>query len=492
MDIIVGILIIGFAIFGYKAYEKYNNETGKKLNSNENKSLNLTSEQIKTFDSLNDHYETPKPFSQQIATTSNHDSSYDYPFNRPGTGKHHDYDRSNTNMSPFDNNHVYDEEVSGDIKKEIESMIKQRDDLMNQINNAKKVLVEYSSDSVSFFNDVGYYDFDNPAENSLTIKDELDNLKKEIKELLKSKKAIVFNDGFSYNNSRVEGEKFIAKLSNLGLMAYNSEVENAVKNIKKSNMEISIRRIERVKGQITRAGEIIGLMITDDYHSLRLKELELSYKYIIIKEEERLKEKERKDKLREEKKANDELARKKKELEDKLKKEESHYNNAIKLLQKDDNPDNKKEIIKMKNTLDEIKKGIKDVDYRAANSRAGYVYVISNIGSFGDSVVKIGMTRRLNPEDRVKELGDASVPFGFDTHLMHFSDDAVGVENKLHQHFAKQRVNLVNNRREFFYTTPQEVKKALKKIDGSVVEYNEKVDAEQFKASEKLRKEMFL
>ena len=104
-------------------------------------------------------------------------------------------------------------------------------------------------------------------------------------------------------------------------------------------------------------------------------------------------------------------------------------------------------------------------------------------------MVKIGMTRRLNPEDRIRELGDASVPFNFDIHALHFSEDAVGVESALHRHFAKQKVNLINNRREFFYATPAEVKHVLSTIDGSVLSYTEDPAAEQYRLSESIRSE---
>jgi hypothetical protein len=101
------------------------------------------------------------------------------------------------------------------------------------------------------------------------------------------------------------------------------------------------------------------------------------------------------------------------------------------------------------------------VQARAANIRAGYVYVISNRGAFGERMVKIGLTRRLDPRDRIYELGDASVPFRYDIHALVFSDDAVGLEARLHQALAHVRVNLVNPRREFFYATPGESEPCL-------------------------------
>lgn len=113
--------------------------------------------------------------------------------------------------------------------------------------------------------------------------------------------------------------------------------------------------------------------------------------------------------------------------------------------------------------------------------------LIRNIGSFGQGILKIGMTRRLDPMDRVRELGDASVPFGFDVHALFFSNDAVGVEAELHRRFAHSRVNRVNLRREYFYTTPAEVKTELAKIAGSMLRFVDHPEAEQFHSSEHIR-----
>ncbi|MBB5872781.1 hypothetical protein F4553_006215 [Allocatelliglobosispora scoriae] len=123
------------------------------------------------------------------------------------------------------------------------------------------------------------------------------------------------------------------------------------------------------------------------------------------------------------------------------------------------------------------------MDYRAANVRAGYVYVISNIGAFGEGMVKIGMTRRLEPLDRVRELSDASVPFNFDVHAIFFSNDAVGIESAMHSRLASRRVNLVNQRREFFYVTPHEAKQHLLELAGDLLEYNESPEALEYRQS---------
>ena len=117
-----------------------------------------------------------------------------------------------------------------------------------------------------------------------------------------------------------------------------------------------------------------------------------------------------------------------------------------------------------------------------ANGKAGNVYVISNLGSFGENVFKIGMTRRLNPQDRVNELGDASVPFKFDVHSFIFSEDAVGLEKKLHMILNDKRVNKVNMRKEFFYTTIDDLEKLVTEIEPTA-EFNKTMLAEEFRQS---------
>jgi hypothetical protein len=133
--------------------------------------------------------------------------------------------------------------------------------------------------------------------------------------------------------------------------------------------------------------------------------------------------------------------------------------------------------------LDRIDAEIAEADSRAADIRAGYLYVISYIAAFGDGVVKIGMTRRLDPMDRVRELGDASVPFTFDVHALFFSDDAVGVEAMLHREFAAQRLNKVNLRKEFFRMKPQAVLDALQEHNVAVLEFKTHAVAEDYRSS---------
>jgi len=136
---------------------------------------------------------------------------------------------------------------------------------------------------------------------------------------------------------------------------------------------------------------------------------------------------------------------------------------------------------RLREQMKDVDRAIEDVDYRAANVRAGYMYVISNIGSFGERMVKIGMTRRLDPMERIRELSDASVPFNFDVHALFFSKDAVGIETSMHARMAEARVNSVNLRREFFYATPGEAKLHLAELAGELLQFEDLPEALEYR-----------
>ena len=193
-----------------------------------------------------------------------------------------------------------------------------------------------------------------------------------------------------------------------------------------------------------------------------------------------------------------EAAKLQKEIEaqrKKIEKEQTHYQTAYeKLLKQLESSPDDADLIQKKSELEtqlqDIDKAMKDIDYREANQRAGYVYIISNIGAFGENVYKIGMTRRLDPQDRVDELGDASVPFNFDVHAMIFSDDAPALETALHKAFEDRKLNMVNTRREFFHVTLDEIKDVVKKNFDKTVEFIDVPDAEQYRISLKMQQEM--
>lgn len=209
--------------------------------------------------------------------------------------------------------------------------------------------------------------------------------------------------------------------------------------------------------------------------------MELAAQHLAAVQAAKEAERAHREELREAKRAEDELRRER----EKLDKERDHYANALNALIARGDEAGAQEL---RTKLEEIDRSISDVDYRAANVRAGYVYVISNLGSMGENVVKIGMTRRLDPMDRIRELSDASVPFNFDVHAMFFSEDAYGIEALLHREFADRRVNRINLRREFFYATPEQVLNALREHNVALVEYQTDASAEEFRASRELSK----
>jgi len=283
-------------------------------------------------------------------------------------------------------------------------------------------------------------------------------------------------DNFTFNNSASKGRKFVADMSKMMLRAYNAEVENCVLTVKAGNGEAARKRLERARDQVERLGALINLRIDGRYHTLRLEELDLSLRHQNAKKAEKEAEREERARLREERKAQQELAQRRSKLD----KEREHYQHVLQSLVVQGRVGEAEEI---RSQLEGLDREIEKVDFRAANIRAGYVYVISNVGAFGDRMVKIGMTRRLEPMDRVRELGDASVPFGFDVHALFFSEDAVAVEADLHRRFSHRRVNRVNTRREFFYASPAEVRDVLSEVAGNLLEFTEEPEAEQYRLS---------
>lgn len=322
----------------------------------------------------------------------------------------------------------------------------------------------------------GLFDYENPAESSVALATELEAVRSEIKRKVRENTATTASANFTFNNSAAQGRKFVKDMSKLMLRSYNAEAENCIKTVRAGNLPSARQRLSTVVDQVEKLGALISLRITPDYHRLRLKELELASRHLQALQVEKELERARREELREQRKAEQELAREKERLE----KERSHYSNALAALEAKGDLEGAE---RLREKLADVDRAITDVDYRAANIRAGYVYVISNIGSFGPEVVKIGLTRRLDPMDRVNELGDASVPFRFDVHALFFADDAVSIETMLHQHFADRRLNKVNMRREYFRATPAEVLGALKQHQIEVLEYTLDPAATEYRSS---------
>lgn len=324
--------------------------------------------------------------------------------------------------------------------------------------------------------EVGLFDYEHPAETSAELADELARVRAEVKSLNKVGEAISATSNFTFNNSKAQGNKMVRDYSRLMLRAYNAEVENCVKTVRAGNLHTAQARLQKAVDQIAKTGAMLNITVTPRFHRLRLKELELAARHLERLKEEKEAERAHKAELREQRKAEQELQRE----HDRLEKEKAHYLNSLAALEAKGDLAGAE---RLRGELLDVERALEDVDYRAANIRAGYVYVISNLGAFGENMVKIGMTRRLEPMDRIRELSDASVPFHFDVHALFFSKDAVSIETMLHQTFAPERVNKVNLRREFFNTTPDAVLDALKAHDVEVLEFDASQKADEYRTS---------
>lgn len=321
--------------------------------------------------------------------------------------------------------------------------------------------------------DVGIYRYHHPLEDAAAYKDRLAGLESQIDQLVKAGKAVLAADMFTFAGSLAKGRRMVADLSKLMLRAYNAEADNCVRSLRSGNIPTAKKRLDNAVRAIEKLGRIMDMHVNPDYHALRVAELELTADYQMKVQEERERAREERALLREQRRAEQELAAERERLE----KERAHYTSALDALRAAGNTTAADELA---TRLEQIEEAIEANDYRIANIRAGYVYVISNVGSFGPNIVKIGMTRRLEPRDRIRELGDASVPFTYDVHALFFSDDAVSLENELHKEFSERRVNWVNNRREFFFATPEEVREVLAEKVGGLLEYNDTPEALEY------------
>ncbi|WP_286345543.1 DUF4041 domain-containing protein [Frondihabitans sucicola] len=319
--------------------------------------------------------------------------------------------------------------------------------------------------------EVGIYRYHHPLENAAAYLPRLQDVEARAAAMIRDGHAIEKSNMFTFDNSLARGRKMSDDLSKLMLRAYNAESENSIRTLKVGNVQTAKRRLQASRDAIARLGTMMQMRISDSYHALRLKEIELTADWLMMKQEEKEREREERARLREERRVEKELAEQRAQLD----KERSLLLQTLETLEAAGTTNSD-----LAQRLADIDQAIADNDYRAANIRAGYVYVISNRGAFGEGVVKIGLTRRLEPTDRVNELGGASVPFRFDVHTIYFSEDAVTLETELHRHFAARALNQANSRKEFFFATPAEVREVLASKVGNLLEFSEEAAATEY------------
>ena len=378
-----------------------------------------------------------------------------------------------------------------DLNNEIERASNELNQLVAKVSREQEKLERIKreiieTDEAVLLQSFGFYTPHYSYKLSDDYKNKLKENRDRQKQLVKNQNAILANQTWTVNNSKSQGKKMVSDMQKLFLRAFNAECDDAIEHVKFNNVESCEKKIRSSCEAISKLGSIMSIRISDQYLRLKMEELYLVHEYNVKKQEEKEELKEARARMREEAKLAKEIEAQRKKLE----KEQKHYQNALIAINKqlqNASGDEVNAILEKKAEIESqlgiIDKEFKEVDYREANVRAGYVYVISNIGAFGKDIYKIGMTRRLEPMDRIDELGSASVPFDFDVHAMIFTDDAPGLEAALHQAFADRKVNFVNTRREFFNVTLDEIKTVIKANFDKSVEFVDIPPAEQYRES---------
>lgn len=356
------------------------------------------------------------------------------------------------------------------LKSNYAADIRVLEDEYNSLQN--KVIVEYINDK----------DYSNVT--SQEIKNELAMLKLNEKDLLKN------NDAYEIGKALLNNKKEMNSIIKQITKCFTAEITQILNSLTLNNIEQSRSKLIKSYETTNKAFELDNIKISDEYLKLKLDELNINYEILRkIQEEKEIKQQER-EMLREEEQVRREIEREKIKIEKEEKQFKSEVSKLMAYMNKSSNDAEKqlyidkiKELEEKINLLEKDKNNVLD---REQNTRAGYVYIISNIGSFGKNVYKIGMTRRLEPMDRIRELSSASVPFEFDVHAMIFSEDAPKLENILHEHFRDHAVNKINLRKEFFNIDLNEAKQVVYDNFNNTVDFTMEAKAEEYMQSLKI------
>ena len=351
-------------------------------------------------------------------------------------------------------------------------------DKIKKLDEETKLLEEKQElQEFSFYEPKYFYD------NSERYREEIEKVNSEMKYMINSKIAATCSIQWTVGNSRRKGEKMTNDNLKLMLRAFNGEADAAIAKVKFNNVTTMEKRIKKAFEVINKLNEVNCCTISNRYLNLKLEELYLNYEMSKKIEEEKEEQRIIREQIKEEEKAQKEFERAQLEAQ----KEEERAQKALEKAKQKLNEVHGLELEKLNKKIELLKKQLEEAQANkeraksmAQQTKSGYVYVISNIGSFGENVYKIGMTRRLEPMDRVRELGDASVPFFFDVHAMIYSKNAPELEKNLHKEFYNNRVNKINDKREFFRVNLSEIEKIAKKY-GVNVEFTKIAKAEQYR-----------
>lgn len=382
------------------------------------------------------------------------------------------------------------------IKKEIETISYLKNHLEEteaevievnkKLEQAKSELIE-TNDEV-LLQSFGLYEPKYAFENSEQYMEKLKQIRAVQKRLIKTKDGVSYYDGWIVNDSKKEGEIMTNKNIQSAFKLFNSECDIVINKVTYRNIDSSVKRIKKSFEQVNKLNEPNRVELKVEYLNSKIDELYLYFEYLQKKQEEKEEQAALREQMREEARVQKEIEKEKKKIE----KEKIHFNTELDRLKENIPSENEEKsiweekIAELEAKIKELQEVEEDVLNKEKNTRAGYVYIISNIGSFGENIYKIGLTRRLDPMERVNELGDASVPFKFDVHATIFSEDAPTLENALHKAFEDRRVNKVNNRKEFFNVTLDEIKEVVEKNFDKTVEYTKYAEAMEYRQSLKM------
>ncbi len=333
--------------------------------------------------------------------------------------------------------------------------------------------------------DYGIYEPHYGFDTSEKFKGQINKVREQQKQLIKEKRAALGGEGITWNNSVAKGKVIVNREKKLMLRAFNGEADNFIGSVAWNNVKRMEERLSKSVEAINTTGKEKGISISGNYFDLKMKELRLTHEYRVKKQEEKEEQRRIREQMREEEKARKDFEKAQAEAEKQeklLKQAMQKAQEQIAKATEEERARYEEEIAKLEIQLKEAEeKGQKAISM-AQQTKSGHVYVISNIGSFGENIYKIGMTRRLEPLDRVNELGDASVPFKFDVHAMIYSDNAPELENALHKNFSRYRVNLVNTRREYFHVSLEDIQKVVMENHGSF-EFVIEPEAQEYRES---------
>lgn len=340
-------------------------------------------------------------------------------------------------------------------------------------------LLEENLENISFGVYRPHYSFEDPDR----FKAELEKVYEKRKRLIKDERAVNCPNNWTVNGSLKEGRKMIKQESKLMLRAFNGEVDAAVAKVTWNNVTRMEERIKKVFDTVNALGSVSGISITKAYLDLALNELHLSYEYEQKKQDVKEEQRRIREQMREEEIAQREFERAKKAAEA----EEARWQKALSEAQAQLEKAKASEMEAIQSKIANLEDRLHDAQTKleravsmAQLTKSGHVYVISNIGSFGEGRYKIGLTRRLDPTERVDELGSASVPFPYDIHAMIFSTDAPALEAAFHRQFSDKRMNKVNLRKEFFEVTLEELEEFARKHDAEI-EFTKLAEAREFR-----------